>query len=43
MTCNICKSSDMVYQETIVFSTGKVADIYKCKRCGFIMKIFRSN
>ena len=42
MVCDICKGLDMIYQETIVFSTGRVADVYKCKKCGFIKRIYRN-
>ena len=41
MTCNICGSHEMVYKETITFSTGKVADMYVCKECGFVKRVDR--
>ena len=39
MSCNICGSNHMVYQETITLSNGKTYKIYKCTKCGFMKKV----
>lgn len=41
MTCPVCRSSNMVYKETITFSNGKTADIYICRECGCAKRDYR--
>lgn len=40
MTCPMCGSSKISYKETVTFSTGRVADVYVCKECGFVKTEF---
>lgn len=39
MRCSICGNKQMVYQDTITLSSGKIYDIYKCPECGFIKRV----
>lgn len=41
MKCTVCGNRDMVYKETITFSTGRTADIYVCRECGFTKRVWR--